>query len=345
MTNTVSDLSLAPGPLNALTDVPGIAVGHYTHDSVARGVTAVLCPRGAAAGVSVRGSNPGTINTDALAATTIGSLVHGIGLTGGSLFGLSATTGMTEWLHERGHGLRTGSVLLPIMAGAVIYDLRFSDPRTIPSAEWGHRACAAATSEQFERGNVGVGAGATAGKGPGAVRIKGGLGTASLALPGGVILGALVVVNAMGGLIHPGTGELFAISGGFNDPLLYQPTDNSTSSDSTALSLTSTTLGVVATNADLDKPGLIKVADLAHNGLAQAIRPMHTMRDGDTIFTMAPFAGRVQLPRTTGAALIDMIAAAAADAMVLAVLDAAEQTTALDNWPSVAEAQATVRGN
>jgi L-aminopeptidase/D-esterase-like protein len=212
---------LGPGPLNALTDVAGIEVGHYTHqhEGVHRGVTAVLCRDGASAGVSVRGANPGTFNTDALAATTIGSLVHGIGLTGGSLFGLAATVGMGEWLFAHGYGLRTRGALLPIMAGAVIFDLTLSDPTVIPTTEWGHRAAGAASSGPIPRGNVGVGAGATAGKGNGCVKTKGGVGTASLALPGGVMVGALVVVNALGSLIHPVSGQLYAVSGGFDTPL------------------------------------------------------------------------------------------------------------------------------
>lgn len=332
-------LQLHAGPLNALTDVPGITVGHYTHDGVRRGVTAILCREGAAAGVSVRGSNPGTVNTDALAATTIGSMVHGIGLTGGSLFGVAATAGMAEWLFEQGLGLQMGQALLPVMSGAVIYDLALSDPTIVPTAEWGHRAAKAATSGPITRGNIGVGAGATAGKGPGCIKTKGGLGTASLILPDGIVVGVLVVVNSLGGLVHPLTGNLYAASGGFDIPLLYHPIDQVRDE---VTSRTNTTLGVVATNADLDKSQLIKIADLAHDGLARAIRPMHTMRDGDTIFALSPYAERVHLEDTTGARLTDMIGAAAADAMVLAILDATSATEGIDGWPSVADAQAAL---
>lgn len=336
MKRTNSPIVLERGPLNALTDVPGIKVGHCTHDVVLRGVTAILCEEGASAGVSVRGSNPGTFNTDALAATTIGSLVHGIGLSGGSVFGLGAIAGIAEWLLQQGHGLRRRGAILPILAGAVIYDLDLSDPFLHPTAEWGHQASSAAAPGAFDRGNVGAGTGGTAGKGPGCVRTKGGLGTASLVLPGGIIVSALVVVNALGGMLHPLTGHLYASSGGFDVPLLYQPVDEDPPVAST---LANTTLGVIATNADLSKPALIKIADLAHDGLARAIRPMHTMRDGDTIFAISPYADRVQLDNTTGPALTDLIGAAAADAMVLAVLDAVEQTTGVEGWPSVETAQ------
>ena len=329
------DLRLAPGVLNALTDVPGIEVGHYTHDRVQRGVTAILCKGGATAGISVRGGAPGTFNTDALAATTVGIVIHAIGLTGGSVFGLSAIAGITEWLLRNEIGLRRRGAILPIVSGAVIYDLDLSDPFLHPTAEWGHHAAQAANAGPFPRGNVGAGTGGTAGKGPGCVRTKGGLGTASLQLSEGLVVAALVVINSLGGLVHPLTGRLYASDGGFDLPLLYHRRDEEP--DQVA-SLRNTTLGVIATNAELTKTQLIKVADLAHDGLARAIRPMHTMRDGDTIFALAPHANPVSEPNTTGANLTDLVGAAAADAMVLATLDAARETTAVPGWPSVEEA-------
>ena len=333
-------IQLKPGPLNALTDVPGIAVGHFTHDRVLRGITAILAEGGAVAGVSVRGSNPGTINTDALAATTVGGVVHAIGLTGGSLFGLQAVTGITDWLVQRGIGHRLRGAIVPVVAGAVIFDLAFSDPSVYPSPEWGRTAAERAASGAFARGNVGAGAGGTAGKGPGCVRTKGGLGTASLLLPGGIVVGALVVVNALGGLLHPLTGGLYATSGGFDVPLLYHQPDLE---PETTASLANTTLGIVATNAELTKPQVIKIAELAHDGFARAIRPSHAMLDGDTIFALATDDNPVRLPGTTGANLTDLVGHAAADAMVLAVLDAARETAGVGDWPSVADAAATLQ--
>jgi L-aminopeptidase/D-esterase-like protein len=331
---------LARGPLDALTDVPGLAVGHFTHDRVDRGVTAILCEEGAIAGVSVRGSNPGTIHTDALGPTSVGGLIHGIGLAGGSLFGLAAVAGIAEALLRRGVGLRRRGALIPIVPGAVIYDLDLSDPFVHPTAEWGHQAAAAAAAGPFARGNVGAGTGGTAGKGPGCVRVKGGLGTASVLLPGGIVVGALVVINALGGLIHPFTGELYAEHGGFDVPLLYHQPDQATEPID---AIANTTLGVVATNADLEKHQLVKVADLAHDGFARAIRPSHAMLDGDTIFALSSHAAPVRLPGTTGGNLTDLIGHAAADAMVLAILDAARETTAVREWPAVAEAAAAIR--
>ena len=333
---------LEPGSLNALTDVPGVKVGHFTHDDVPRGTTAVLCAGGATAGVSVRGSNPGTFNTDALAPTAAGGVVHAIGLTGGSLFGLGAIAGITEWLFHQGIGHRYRGALIPVVAGAVIFDLVFADPAVYPTAAWGRRAAAAAATGPFGRGNVGAGAGGTAGKGPGCVRTKGGLGTASLVLPGGIVVGALVVINSLGGLVHPATGRLYAAAGGFDIPLLYHPRDPEPDA---VRALANTTLGVVATNADLTKPQVTKIADLAHDGLARAIRPSHAMPDGDTVFALAAHEHAVGLPGTTGANLTDLVGAAAADAMTLAVLDAARETAGAGDWPSVADAMAALGGD
>jgi L-aminopeptidase/D-esterase-like protein len=216
--------------------------------------------------------------------------------------------------------LQQRQTLLQIVADTVVYDLDLSDPLILSSADWGHRAAAAATGGSFARGNLGDGTGGTASKGPGCVRTKGGLGSASLFLPGGIVVAALVVIKSLGDLIHPLTGRLYASDGGFGVPLLYRLRDEPSVVDR---SLANTTLGIVATNAELDKHQLIKIADLAHDGLARAIRPVHTTLDGDAIFALSPNDGAVSLPDTTEANLTDLIGAAGADAMVLTVLDAA----------------------
>ncbi len=329
---------LRPGRLGAITDVPGVQVGHFTHDRVFRGTTAIIFPEGAIAGVEVRGSNPGTFNTDALASTTIGGLVHAIGLSGGSLFGLGAIAGITEWLLEAKIGLSRRGALIPIVSGAVIYDLDFTDPYTYPTAEWGYEAAGDAREGSFGRGNVGAGTGGTSGKGPGCVRAKGGLGTASLLVPGGIMVGAIVVINSLGGLIHPLTGELYAIRGGFDQPLLYHPLDETIDESS---SIANTTLAVVATDAALNKPQLNKIAELAHDGFARAIRPSHAMRDGDTVFSVR--TGSRTVKGTTDSNLTDMVGHAAADAVVLAILDAIETTESLAGWLSVREAIASIK--
>ncbi len=332
----VNPIVLEPGSANSLVDVPGVLVGHYSHPDIYRGTTAVLTPQGALASVSVRGSNPGTIETDTLAPTAIDVHVHGISLSGGSLWGLSAARGMTNWLQEHEIGLPRSGIILPIVAGAVIYDLDAADPTILPNDEWGYWAAAAAASKPFERGNVGAGRGGTAGKGPGCVRTKGGLGTASVMLPQGIVVGALAVVNSMGGLIDPVKGKLYARDGGFDLPQAFWFPHNWASSQSA-----NTTLGVVATNCRLSKAQLAKVADAAHDGYARAIRPMHTMRDGDTIFTLSVGSDTRMTPDLDFAfEVTDLICAAAADAIVGALVDAILQADGIPGFPAARDALA-----
>ena len=257
------------------------------------------------------------------------------------LFGLGASAGVTEWLFHQGVGHRYRGALIPVVAGAVIYNLAFADPAIYPTAEWGRKAAAAASTQPFARGNVGVGAGATAGKGPGCVSTKGGLGTASLLLPGEIVVGAIVVINALGGMVHPETGALYATSGGFDMPLLYQQLDGEIEPD-IVRSMTNTTLAAVATNAKLTKPQVTKIADLVHDGLARAIRPVHAMLDGDSVFAIATIEDAVEPDGISGYNLTDMVGHAASDAIVRAVLDAATATDGVGEWPSVQEAAAHV---
>lgn len=330
----ITEWRLGPGPTNSLVDVDGVLVGHYSHPDVYRGATAVLTPGGALASVSVRGSNPGTIDTDALLPLAIDVYVHGVSLCGGSLFGLSAARGLTNWCQANGIGLRRRGIWLPVIPGAVIYDLNATDPRVLPTAEWGYMAASAATRESFARGNVGAGRGGTAGKGEGCVRVKGGLGTASLELPEGIIVGALAVVNSLGGPIDPETHRLYARDGRHDRPRLFLPQRDWANQPEPE---GNTTLGVIATNCDLSKTQLAKVADLAHNGFARAIRPMHTMLDGDAIFALSVGGDARVQPDLEDFVVTDIIGAAAADAMVLAVLDAFMQSDGIDGFPACRE--------
>jgi L-aminopeptidase/D-esterase-like protein len=326
---------LPTGPTNSLVDVPGILVGHYQPGKdVYRGATAVLIPGGGLASVAVRGSNPGTIETDTLAATAIDVYIHGISLCGGSLFGLAAARGIMDWCQENQIGLKRHGITLPVIPGAVIYDLRAEDPNLKPTAEWGYRAAAAASRDPFERGNAGAGLGGTAGKGEGMVRVKGGLGSASLLLPGGIVVAALAVVNSLGSPIEAGTGKLYARDGGHDIPRLFRPYDLGLDSYPDG----NTTLGVVATNCMLTKAQLAKIADLTHNGFARAIRPMHTMLDGDTIFSVSlPGEERLQPEHHWPYEVTDIIGTAAADVMVLALLDAFMQAGSISGFPSCRE--------
>jgi L-aminopeptidase/D-esterase-like protein len=322
--------------------VPGILVGHYSHPDVYRGTTAVLIPESALASVSVRGSNPGTIETDTLAPTAIDVYVHAISLSGGSLFGLSAARGIMNWLQAHNIGLARSGIRLPVVPGAVIDDLDATNPTVLPTEEWGYRAAEAATPTIFARGNAGAGRGGTAGKGPGCVRVKGGLGTASVQLPDGIIVGALAIVNSMGGLIDPVARRLYARDGGFDQPRTFWfPHDWAN------VQADNTTLGVVATNCRLDKAQLAKIADATHDGFARAIRPMHTMRDGDTIFSLSVGGNQRITPDLDYTfEVTDLICAAAADAMVCALLDAVLQADGISGFPACRDVLAEAeRGN
>lgn len=326
----IKEWELSSGPTNSLVDVPNLLVGHYSHPDVHRGATAVLTPEGALASVSVRGSNPGTIETDALLPPAIDVYVHGVSLCGGSLFGLSAARGIMNWCQEHSIGLARRGIWLPVVPGAVIYDLNATDPKVMPTAEWGYWAAEAAAEKPFARGNVGAGRGGTAGKGEGCVKVKGGLGTASLQLPDDMVVGALAVVNSLGGPIDPETGRLYARAGGHDRPRLFLPQRNWTNQPPDG----NTTLGVIATNCALTKTQLAKIADLTHNGFARVIRPMHTMLDGDAIFTLSVGGDARIRPELEDFAVTDIIGAAAADAMALALLDAFMQADGIAGFPA-----------
>ena len=285
---------------NSLTNLQGISVGHYTDNRRPTGCTVVLCPDGAVAGVDVRGAAPGTRDTDALSPSNSVQEVHGILLTGGSAYGLDAAGGVMRWLEERGHGFQVGPAVVPIVPAAVIFDLwvdDFSDPlrassnnpRIRPDAQAGYLACQAANSEPVPQGNVGAGAGATLGKlnGPDCA-MKGGIGSASLCVHG-VTVAALVVCNALGDIVDPQTGELLAgarvsaDSRALLDVRQAQLDGHEIAKPQTG---SNTTIGVVATDAVLTKPQAHRLAQVAHDGLARSIRPVHTPMDGDTLFAL-----------------------------------------------------------
>ena len=285
----------ASGLNNAVTDVEGLIVGHYTDIDAVCGVTAVICPEGAIAGVDVRGSAPGTRETDLLDPVNLVEKAQAVVLSGGSVFGLAASDGVVRWLSEHGYGLPLDEEhVAPIVPAAVLYDLgRGKDFFPPINAEWGRHACQAAQDGTVSTGCVGAGTGAMAGG------IKGGLGTASLVLDSGVTVGAVVAVNSLGSIINPATGRPWEIGlevdGEFGNQgkravkLPQLPEGNPT---------TSTTIGLVATDAVLTKAQAKKMAQMAHDGMARAIRPSHTLFDGDTIFCLA--TGKKELPETPG---------------------------------------------
>ena len=273
-----------PGTHNALTDVEGILVGHYTNLEHASGTTVILCPEGATAGVDVRGAAPGTRETDLLEPQNMVEKAQAVVLSGGSVYGLSAADGVVGWLSARGFGFPLGEGrVAPIVPAAVLFDLG-RGPEFIPpvSAQWGEHACDAARSGPMEPGLVGAGTGALSGG------IKGGLGTASLVLDSGVTVAALVAVNSLGSVIDPHTGrpwevgaELCGEFGRQGQRAVKLPAPPK------AMPAGNTTIGLVATDAVLNKAQAKKIAQMAHDGMARAIRPCHTLFDGDTIFCMA----------------------------------------------------------
>jgi len=311
------------GKYNALTDVDGIMVGHYTDTDAASGVTVAICPKGATAAVDVRGSAPGTRETDLLAPERLVELAQAVVLSGGSVFGLAAADGVVRWLAKRGLGfpLDKGYVA-PIVPAAVLYDLDRGSEFVPPiSADWGEKACQAAGSGPVASGCVGAGTGAWSGS------IKGGLGTASLILDSGITAAALVAVNSDGSVINPATGrpwefglEIEAEFGRQGKRSVILPPQ----SESTPAR--NTTIGIVATDAVLSKAQAQKVAQMAHDGMARAIRPSHTMLEGDTIFCMA--SGQQELPEIPGyygppqAQAVSDIGHAAADCMSRAIIQA-----------------------
>ncbi len=313
----------------SLTDVAGLSVGHWTDAEAATGCTVVLCDgEGAVAGVDVRGSAPGTRETDLLDPVNAVQRVHAVLIAGGSAFGLDAATGVMRWLEARGRGLEVGPLRVPIVPAAVLFDLPVGRPDVRPDAAAGEAACAAATPGPVAQGCAGAGTGATVGKLLGSERAtKSGLGTASLRLAGGATVGALVAVNAAGDVVDPAGGAVLAgprLDGGG-----FVRTSAWLREHPPRIGLgASTTLAIVATDAELTKAEAAKVARMAHDGLARTIDPVHTMLDGDTVFALATGAAGSRADVST-------VGAAAATALAEAVLAAVREATSLAGVPAV----------
>lgn len=297
-------------PMSSLTDIPGIRVGHATDLRGITGCTVVLCEAGAVASGEVRGAAPGTLGTSLLEPSYLVQKIHGVLLTGGSAFGLAAADGVMRYLEERGVGLDTRAARVPIVVGAVIFDLGIGDPRARPDAAMGYAACAAATAAPVLEGSVGAGTGATVGKvlGPEAA-MKGGLGSWSLRLYDGTTVGALVVVNALGDVVDE-DGRIVAgcrgPDGQFADSartLIRQPPH--------AVFATNTTLAVVATSAAVTKNQARRLAVQGHAGLSRAIRPSHTLFDGDVVFALGTGADGPSDQTSLGEAAAQAVAEAA----------------------------------
>jgi L-aminopeptidase/D-esterase-like protein len=266
-----------------ITDVDGIKVGHFTEMRRPTGCTVILYERGAVAGVDVRGSAPGTRETDLLKPANLVDKVNAIVLSGGSAFGLDSATGVMRYLEEHDAGYPTVAGKVPIVPAAILYDLNVGDGKIRPNADAGYRACTNAKSGPVEEGSVGAGTGATIGKIGGGKPMKGGIGTSSIKLGNGLVVGAIVAVNCVGDVIDPKTGKIVA-GARTPDGKSFLDIMNAFRSGRgvAATPGQNTTIGVVATNARFDKTQMTKIAEMAHDGMARAINPTHTPSDGDT---------------------------------------------------------------
>ena len=309
-----------------LTAVTGLLVGHFTDPRRPTGCTVILAPDGAVAGVDVRGASPGTRETELLSPLNAVDKVHAVLLAGGSAFGLDAAGGVMRWLDERDIGVQVGRagqvnalsgkpIRVPIVPAAILFDLWVGDPSIRPDAAAGYAACEAASAEAPVEGNVGAGAGATVGKLFGIGRaMKGGIGSAALTV-NGVTVAALVAVNAIGDVIDPVTGAVVAGARTPDGSALLGSMRALRQGELPAPAQvgSATTLGVVATDAALTKAEANKVAQMAHDGLARSINPVHTMTDGDIVFALSTGTSRQ-------AANVTLIGALAAEVLAEAVL-------------------------
>jgi len=310
-----------------ITKVAGIKVGHYTDKEGITGCTVILCEQGAVAGVDVSGSAPGSRETDLLRRRNSVEKVQAIVLSGGSAFGLDAASGVMRYLEERGFGHETSAGKVPIVPAAIIYDLSIGNPKVRPGAEEGYQACLSATSAELVEGCIGAGTGATVGKILMVKRAtKGGLGTASQEIAGGVVVAALVVVNAWGDVVDPETRKIIA------GP--RKPDGNGFLSTSELLKSGqfkgaglpfNTTIGVVATNAKLSKEEANRLAQLSQVGIARTIDPCHTLYDGDALFALS--LGEKETD-------INALSSAAAEVVSAAIVRAIVQAETLGGIPA-----------
>jgi L-aminopeptidase/D-esterase-like protein len=325
--------SQAQMPPAGITAVPGVRVGHSTLRERPTGCTVVLLPEGTVGGVDVRGGAPGTAETDVLAPDNMVQIVNAIVLSGGSAYGLDVRAGVMKFLEEQHVGFPIGGGVVPIVPAAILFDLGVGGRFDLrPGPECGYQAAASATNGAVPEGSVGAGAGATVGKLAGRHRaMKGGIGTASFTTSEGLVVAALVAVNAVGTVFDRRTGR--AVAG-------VRAADGRSLEDPWALSragalpgagpLQNTTIGVVATNARLSKAQALRLSEMAHDGLARAIVPSHTQADGDTLFAVATGG-------LNGEADLGLIGRLAAEAVSDAILRAVQRATGVQGFPAASE--------
>ncbi len=315
-----------------ITDIPGFRIGHEQDINAATGCTVIICQKGAVAGVDVRGGSPGTRDTDALDPVNNRKETHAVLLSGGSAFGLDAAGGVMRFLEERGVGRNVGVTCVPNVCGAILFDLKCGDYKVRPDAEMGYRACLNAGSLPLSKGSVGAGTGATIGKAAGLSNaMKGGIGACAFR-QGKLLVGAVIAVNCVGDVYDSQAGRIIAGVLNSDKRTLGNSEEIILSNHENMADLFSgnTVIGCVITNAKLDKAQANKLASVSHNGIARAVRPAHSVFDGDTIFTMC--TGETQ-------ANFDSVGILAAYATEQAILDAIKNSSSLCGYPAYKDLQ------
>ena len=321
---------------NSITDILGLLVGHAHDEDAVTGCTVILCEAGAVGGMDQRGGAPGTRETNALRPMHLVQQVHGVVLSGGSAFGLDAAGGVMRYLESRGVGFPVGNNRVPIVPAAILFDLGIGRGDVRPDAAMGYAACEAASDGPVTEGCAGAGMGATVGKMLGMEKaVKSGVGTAAMEIGGGLLIGALVAVNAVGEVFDPVTGRTIAGPRGEKPGEFVSSLDllRKAAASAGAAPEGNTVIGVVATNASMNKEGANKIAQMAHNGLARTIRPAHTMMDGDTMFALATG----EHPSGSTPIEVSAIGAFAAEMVAQAVLRAVRMARTVGGIPSVSE--------
>ena len=314
--------------MKGLTDIPGIRVGHASDYDALTGCTAILCEEGAVAGCDIGGGASGTTEFDVMNPQHVTPFVHAITLAGGSAFGLESVSGVRRFLEQKGVGFPTGYAKVPIVPGAILYDLGIGKPGIRPTREMGEAAAAAASDRAVEEGCIGVGTGATVGKAYGMERaMKSGIGSFTIELSGGLLVSAFAAVNAFGDVVDPNTGKILAGS-----RLSVKSADFANSVKALQSGIergfgrSNTTLCVVATNARLSKVEATKMARMAQAGLLRAVRPAHTMFDGDVVIALSSGAKR---------ASVNVVGVTAADALAEAIVRAVKSSKGMGGLPGL----------
>lgn len=305
---------------NNILDVKGIKVGQVEDKEGLTGCTVIICEDGGVCGVDVRGSAPGTRETDLLDPINMVQKVHAIVLSGDSAFGLESTCGVSRYLEEKGIGFDVGVAKVPIVTGAVLFDLGVGDPKCRPNIEMGYKACQIANNIELKQGNYGAGCGATVGKIRGSeFCTKGGIGSYSIKLDNGLVVSAIIAVNAFGDVYENGQVIAGVLNDDKNDFLnTYDLMKKGVNKG--GFNIDNTTIGAVVTNAKLSKAECKKISQMAHNGFAKSIFPIHTPHDGDTIFTLA--TGEVE----TDITLLGSIASEVVEKSVISAIKNASKT-------------------